>query len=97
MAAVANLILTEIENQLEVCGDSPHCTPPTPQDIRDEADRRIADLPTWGAQMDLRFVDVCRGCNKYRWGRQWRDLPTPIGYATYDAACPKCAKKGLVP
>jgi hypothetical protein len=94
MATVANLLLAELKNHLKLLGDSHLCVPPTPEEIQTEAEERIADLPNWGARNDLRIVGLCNGCNKYRWGRRWLELPQPTGYVTSELTCPKCAPKG---
>jgi len=91
MAAVAEVFLDELRWQHNRWGESPHRQKPTAGEIRAEAEAKIATLPEWDAQHELRIVVWCGSCGRYRWGRQWKEPPWPKGYVGMEGPeCPKC-------
>jgi len=58
-----------------------------------ELDRNVAnhDPGALQARRDMRALEICDRCGKYRWGRQWREKPLPDGYLKdSDTRCPDC-------
>jgi len=95
LAAFAAELLIQLLHMAALHDRIHSCMRPTPEQIKAEADQRLAELAEWDARAQGRVAVVCGGCDSYRWGRSWREGPAPTGYAVdrdHDALCPACEK-----
>ncbi|MAT68935.1 MAG: hypothetical protein CMJ58_05370 [Planctomycetaceae bacterium] len=96
MAAIGATVIAALSERLRLYGEYSRWTEPpkTRGQLEAEAaawiDGELAKQADHDARAARREVLVCDGCGRYRWGRSWRQPPTPTGYATVQDTCPTC-------
>lgn len=96
MAAVAMAIRDACRTWLADMGEYAFKPLQSLEEIRLEADdwaaKKLKEQSEREARHHGRIVLVCDTCGKYRWGRSWREPPTPPTYVQSLHRCPECDK-----
>ncbi len=87
LAAVAQQLLESLRERRDESGDVPLRSA---DEIRDEAESEIARREHREARQQYLCAIVCESCNRYRWGRNWKEGSPPHGYAIDKIVCPSC-------